>query len=138
MKTATNARLLRCATYKLVAVLCLMLPSCEAPSIANAKMHRTNFQNYLRPGMTAAEFQEVWQSKSPQPVSTDYIQYNGDSWDIRVYEVHRLSNGEFYVHHHEYVGFRNGKLAEWGLGTLPTPLRGSGRRSAPSVPVNVY
>ena len=111
-------------------LLALVFSSCSSTTLANAKIARTNFHQYLHVGMTTTEFQQVWQSKSPEPVSTDIINYKGDVWDIRVYELYRPVAGHLSYHHSEFVAFRNGKLSEWGTGTIPRALRGTGSSSS--------
>ncbi|MDP0492513.1 MAG: hypothetical protein Q7Q71_15815 [Verrucomicrobiota bacterium JB023] len=80
--------------------------------------------------MTKAEFIEVWQSKSPDPDSTELIKSKGSIWEVRAYRIYRSSNGIPVVSHIEYVALKDGKVEEWGRGTLPRALRGQTTQSS--------
>jgi hypothetical protein len=50
-------------------------------------------------------------------------------WDVWVYNVYRIDpNGNGVVDHQEFVAFKNDRLEEWGIGTLPLTLRDNPNR----------
>ena len=105
----------------------------------------TNFHQ-LEYGMTKAEFENSWGESAEHlrggtPVSSRMIRKGPYIWEVWVYEVYgdvAFWSGLRFVHHEEYVAFKNGRLEEWGRGSGPIELQAHTTRrpetSAASVP----
>jgi hypothetical protein len=93
---------------------------------------RTGFYN-LSEGMSKQEYLNTFQAHfnqmgctGCQPSSSRTLRVNGDMWEILVYELYdasSLQTGYPRVDHHEFVAFKNGKLAEWGNGNMPISIQ---------------
>jgi len=109
-----------------VLLVALILGACTQYMIA------TNFHDHLHKGMTKQQFIEAWQSKNKSvvggsaPTAARNFTSGKDNWEILIYSVYEYSSvesGSPRVDHKEYVGFKNGFLEEWGVGTIPLSLK---------------
>ena len=84
--------------------------------------------------MTKEQFFASWEQPSRKAlrgnmqVSSRNFLIKNDQWEILIYNVYEhgsvVSNYP-RVDHKEYVAFRNNRLEEWGVGTLPISLKGN-------------
>jgi len=94
-------------------------------------MTATNFHSSLKKGMSREAFMAAWQEKSAaivggSPSSSRAFTLDGDAWEVLIYSVYEpasVSAGYPRVGHREFVAFKNGRLEEWGVGTLPLSLK---------------
>jgi hypothetical protein len=110
-------------------MLVLALARCETFLI------NTNFYQLHR-GISKQEFIDSWQHGSDaknmtggRPAASQAFRVGPDFWEVWVYNVYRIApNGDGVVDHQEYVAFKDDRLEEWGIGTLPLTLRDNPNR----------
>jgi hypothetical protein len=112
----------------LILAATLLLAGCQTYLVS------TNFYQLER-GITKQQFLAGWQSKTDakhiiggRPVSSQSFRVGQDVWEVWIYSVYSTAGGAIHVDHQEYLAFKNNRLEEWGLGTLPLTLRDNPNR----------
>ena len=112
-----------------VLVATLLLASCATTQY----MVNTNFHAHLEKGMTKQEFLDGWYGETIKilggnvNLSSRYFTIGNDDWEVWIFGVYEHSSvrrGAARIDHKEYVAFKNGKIEEWGVGSLPVSLKG--------------
>jgi hypothetical protein len=94
----------------------------------------TNFYGLQR-GITKQQFLDSWQRKTDEmhavggrPATSQAFRLGDDVWEVWIYNVYRIVPDGAVPDHQEYVAFKNDRLEEWGIGTLPLTLRDNPNR----------
>jgi hypothetical protein len=115
--------------YLSTVMLVVLLSGCSSTYY----LVNTNYSSLYK-GMTKEQFIVSWvqptlkQVKGNLQGSSRQFTIGNDQWEVLIYSVYEFGsvrNGNPQVDHKEYIAFRNGRLEEWGLGTLPMSLQGN-------------
>jgi hypothetical protein len=81
----------------------------------------------LSKGMTESEFLEWIKPNriavNGAPSSVKMFSFRGDEWKVYCFDLYSVNGSYASFNHREYAAFRNGRLEEYGEGSLPLTLR---------------